>query len=312
MDNETLFNFLIVADEGTLTAASKKLHIAQPALSKQLKHLESEFGVKLMERGARQLTLTEEGKILYEKIGLVKELYQATYQEISDCANGLSGTLRIALTFSDSSSMCNGLIPKFLNKYPHVVFEMYETETQEILGLLRAGVVELGIARGPFAQTYDLNTLYEHIEPFYAVYNPHGPYRSFESLEQVRLSNLDNVPICISRRFETIIKSAFAELGINKNIICTNTQLMSTLNWAKHGLCVGIVPKNLFLEHKDDMVNGKEICHSTLKTSRTLLSIKDRYLSAVSKQFCEMYISSQNDRPHSAALPDFQNLYGDV
>lgn len=299
MDIEYFNNFITIAEEGNLTAASKKLHIAQPALSKQLKRLEAMYGTKLMERGTRQITLTEEGKILYEKASLVKTLFQAANTEISDCANGLSGTLRIALTFSDSSSMCNGLIPDFMEKYPNVKFELYETETQEILELLRTGVVELGIARGPFTQTFDLDTIHEQIEPFCAVYNPNGKYNFLEQYSQVELKDLENIPIAVTRRFASMVKLAFDEAGIKKNIICTNTQLVSSFNWAKQGLCIGIVPQNLFLEHKDDTAKGCEIRHASLKTTRTLLTVKERYLSTVSKRFCEMYIDARNANYHS-------------
>lgn len=60
-------NFVTIVECGTISAASRKLLIAQPALSAQLKALEREFGTELLERTARKVILTKAGKILYEK-----------------------------------------------------------------------------------------------------------------------------------------------------------------------------------------------------------------------------------------------------
>jgi DNA-binding transcriptional LysR family regulator len=62
--------FVTVVEEGQITRAAAKLHIAQPALSQAVAQLESELGVQLLERHARGVTLTEAGKVFYEKASL--------------------------------------------------------------------------------------------------------------------------------------------------------------------------------------------------------------------------------------------------
>ena len=65
MDLKQLLYFKTVVEEGTISAAAKKLNLSQPPLSQQIKQLESELGVTLMERGARKITLNEAGRVLY-------------------------------------------------------------------------------------------------------------------------------------------------------------------------------------------------------------------------------------------------------
>ena len=69
MDFEFYRNFITVAETGNLTTASKKLALAQPALSAQIKTLEHYYGAKLIQtaRGKRQLTLTEAGEAFLGK-----------------------------------------------------------------------------------------------------------------------------------------------------------------------------------------------------------------------------------------------------
>ncbi|OAU93014.1 LysR family transcriptional regulator, partial [Lacticaseibacillus rhamnosus] len=64
MELQTLRNFIEIADHGSITAAARTLGISQPGLSRQLKDLEKELGVKLLIRGNRRVTLTEDGTYL--------------------------------------------------------------------------------------------------------------------------------------------------------------------------------------------------------------------------------------------------------
>ena len=57
--------FAAVVEEGSISAAARRLHMSQPPLSLQIRNLESEYGVQLFERGARQIRLTEAGRLLY-------------------------------------------------------------------------------------------------------------------------------------------------------------------------------------------------------------------------------------------------------
>lgn len=67
MDLKQLQSFVTIAQEGSISAAAKKLHISQPPLSQQLKALERELGVVLLERGPRHVQLTDAGQLLYER-----------------------------------------------------------------------------------------------------------------------------------------------------------------------------------------------------------------------------------------------------
>ena len=84
MDIKQLRYFLTIAEEGQITAAARRLHIAQPPLSQQLKLLEIELGVKLVERGPRHIHLTDAGKILRTRAEQILELSNSTINEIDD------------------------------------------------------------------------------------------------------------------------------------------------------------------------------------------------------------------------------------
>ena len=86
MDIRILRYFLAVAKEENITRAAESLHIAQPSLSKQIMELESELGKKLLIRGKRKVTLTDEGVLLRKRAEDIVALVEKTEREIvSDC-----------------------------------------------------------------------------------------------------------------------------------------------------------------------------------------------------------------------------------
>ena len=99
MDMEYYRNFIAIVEAGSLSAASKRVHVAQPALSNQLKLLQKKFGTQLVNirRGVHNIELTNAGCILYNKAKYLCSLEDDTQREISDCVNGYTGTLRVSL-----------------------------------------------------------------------------------------------------------------------------------------------------------------------------------------------------------------------
>ena len=95
MDIRVLRYFLAVAREGNITRAAESLHIAQPTLSKQLMELELELGKKLLIRGKRNITLTEDGILLRKRAEEIVTLITKTRNEITADSQTISGEISI-------------------------------------------------------------------------------------------------------------------------------------------------------------------------------------------------------------------------
>ena len=100
MDIRQLQYFTAVVENGTISEAARKLHISQPPLSTQIKALESECGVTLFERGARHITLTEAGRLLYRHAVQILSLEKAAEAEMQNLRTGKQGSIRIGLISS--------------------------------------------------------------------------------------------------------------------------------------------------------------------------------------------------------------------
>ena len=128
MDLTVLRNFISIVQAGHVTAASEKIHIAQPTHSKQLRQLEHYYDAKLVltERGSRQIILTDAGRLLFEKAKYICSLDDSAIEEIRSSERGASGTLRLSVANSRSKPLIERLLKEFSKVYPDVNFMIYE------------------------------------------------------------------------------------------------------------------------------------------------------------------------------------------
>lgn len=103
MDIRQLKYFLTITEEEQITAAARRLRIAQPPLSQQMKGLEDELGITLFKRGPRHIQLTDAGKLLANRARQILELSDSTVREIDDFKRGLKGTLSIGTVSSSGN-----------------------------------------------------------------------------------------------------------------------------------------------------------------------------------------------------------------
>lgn len=286
MDIKQLTYFIAIVEEGNITSAAKKLHMAQPPLSNQLKLLEDELKTKLLERGARKVKITDAGRILYKRAKHILELTDSTVTEIEEFAKGIQGTLRLGTISSSGTALLSNRIIDFNKKYPSIKFDIYEGNTYELIEKINSGIIEVGIVRTPF-NVQNLQCLFLESEPMIAVMNE--KYEINNSSEEISLSDLKNIPLVIYRRFEKLILSEFKNLSFEPNIFCLNEDARTTILWARAGLGVGIVPKSAVNFELMKDVKYKVIKEDGLKTQIAAIWVKERYLSISAKRFLEFF-----------------------
>lgn len=286
MDIRQLKYFLAIAEEGQITSAARKLKMAQPPLSQQLKLLEEELGVKLVDRGPRSIKLTEAGTILRNRAQQILELTESTTREINDCVKSLKGTLSIGTVSSSGATLLQDRLCEFHKTYHGVKFEIHEGNTFAIIDLLNKGIVEVGIIRTPFNAT-NLECSYTEAEPMIAVMTPDYDWNSDEKF--IDIGELEDKPLIIYRRFEQLINETCRENSFDPLIFCMNDDARTTLLWANAGLGIGIIPKSAFELTNNTNLIYKIIRSERLQTRVAAVWIKDKYLSSLASKFIDSF-----------------------
>lgn len=291
MDIRQLKYFLTIAEEGQITSAAKKLNMAQPPLSQQLKNLEDELGVKLIERGSRHIELTDAGKLLRNKAEQILNLTDSALIEIKDFKKGLNGTLTLGTVSSSGTMLLNKRISHFRKNYPKVKFEIFEGNTFKVMELLNNGIIEVGVVRTPFNPA-KFNCKYTEPEPMIAIMNKE--YFIDSNRDFIFLEELKDKPLIIYRRFEQLIYQVCIDSGFEPEIFCKNDDARTTVLWANAGLGIGIIPKSAFPLAYNANLSYKEIKASTLNTQIAAIWLKDKYISSMASKFIDYFSGVYN------------------
>lgn len=286
MDIRQLTYFLAIAEEGQITAAAKRLQMAQPPLSQQLRLLEEELGVKLVERGARSIRLTGAGELLRNRARQIVSLTDSAIREIEDYAKGLTGTLSIGTVSSSGAALLEERLSDFHQAYAGVKFELHEGNTFAVLDMLRKGIVEVGIVRTPFPSA-PYECLFVDPEPMIAVMAPKLAWQG--GTAPIEVGELEGKPLILYRRFEAMIREACGAAGFEPEIFCLNDDARTTLLWAKAGLGIGLVPESAVRMVGSGALVVRAIQSEALKTRIAAIWMKDKYLSAPAGRFLECF-----------------------
>lgn len=139
MDLRRIRTFVTVADHGTVSAAAQILHIAQPALSRQLQELRDEFGVALFEQVGRRLRLTTEGADLLPACRHLLGQAEGVLDHARTLSEGDSGELRVGATPHTIASFFPRFLPRFQRAFPRVRLRTVEAGGYDQWDMLRRG-----------------------------------------------------------------------------------------------------------------------------------------------------------------------------
>jgi len=139
--------FVAVAEELNFRRAAKRLHMAQPPLSMQIKVLENELGVQLFDRSRRAVTLTAAGN--HFLVDAQRVLAEARHAETNarKAAAGIVGHLNIGFMLATAHDLLGGAVRKFKQSYPEVELNLLDLTNSEQIKALEEGRIDIAFTR---------------------------------------------------------------------------------------------------------------------------------------------------------------------
>lgn len=293
MEIDNYRNFLAIVEAGSMTAASEYIHIAQPALSKQLKSLENYFGTKLIitTRGSKHLILTDAGRILYHKAKYICSLEDMAKNEIGDISDGSKGTLRFTVANSRAEVFIKTCLEPFHRLFPLINYEIHEGGITEQSQQLLSGIAELGILSVPPIHQNNFEVLFRRKEKIVAVFSTNSRFLKDDA--PLTLKDLSTMPLCFSTGCHLMMARAFSERSLKPQILSICTTRSAALRWAVDDCGVSIVPKEPREILGKNLV-ARDIDDLDTDLYKTVVRVKGRPLSVVSKKFMQFYSDVRN------------------
>ncbi len=156
-DLRRLQYFVAVARERNFTRAAERLHIAQPALSRQVRMLEQELGVELLHRTTHEFELTEAGRFLLERGPALLSASDELWRSVRTYGTGERGEVVVAYGGSASYETAPRLLRGLAERHPGIAMSTAVKSVDEIVAGLSDGSIDLGLVRCP-PKTLQLDT----------------------------------------------------------------------------------------------------------------------------------------------------------
>ena len=141
--------FKEVAEAGNITAAASALFISQSAVSQSIKQLEAELQTRLFARNSRGVTLTPDGKMLYEYVRSAIGLLETGEEKLSQSRHLQMGHLTIGASDTVTSQFLLPFLDSFHRQYPAIHIQIISGRSHKVLGLLQSGKVDIAFASTP-------------------------------------------------------------------------------------------------------------------------------------------------------------------
>jgi DNA-binding transcriptional LysR family regulator len=141
--------FLVVAQRLSITDAACDLHRTQPAISLQIKALEKEVGLRLLERGGRKLRLTQAGEVLYRCAVSILHTKDEAERGLAELRDAHKGKLILGTNTTGGMYLLPRIVRAFREKYPDTEIILHIGSTMELYEKILHNVVDMGLVGGP-------------------------------------------------------------------------------------------------------------------------------------------------------------------
>lgn len=244
--------FYNVAKNKNITKTANELLISQPAVSKSIKNLEDQIGCTLFIRNKAGVSLTEEGKVLYNELKNAIEIISNAEDRINEIIDLESGILNIGISNTLTQKYLLPYIKEFNSKYPKVKIRIHTSPTFELITKARNGLVDFIILNLPYniPNDFDQYNLKEIHDCFVANNN-------FLDLKDktINLEELNNYPLILLAQGSNgryFIDNLCTKLGINLTPKFELASYSLVTEFIKSGIGIGLVTKEFVEQELND------------------------------------------------------------
>src|SRR5262245_59141557 len=254
MELRHLQYFLTIAEVGSLSRASTVLGIAQPALSRAVRLLETDIAAQLFYRHGRGIRLTEEGAQFQATISpLIRDLLQAK-DELRDTARVVTGTISCGMPPSMSAALGSRLVQVFLERYPQARLQIVDAFSGYVNEWLVSGRIDMAIINGARRSPSI------RMDPLVTVDLFHMAHRTMVDRSErhdrtISFDRLLETPLILPGRHHGLrrqIDSAAQQRGREVNVLVEIDALEAMKNLVRQGIAPTVLPFGAMLKEADD------------------------------------------------------------
>ena len=234
---------LAVANCGSFSLAAEHCFVTQPSLSMQVKALEEELGVMLLDRSKKPVIPTEAGEVVLERAREALRAYNCIREAVSDLQGETAGKLRLGVIPTIAPYLLHKFIPAFVRDYPKVELEISEMVTADIVEALKRDRIDAAlVASGTCGEGILEQELFS--DRFFAYVSPENP---LYERQNVRIEEIDLKELVIlspgNCMRDQIIELCQARRTMPARYTCESGSLDTLMRIVDCTQCLTVIPE---------------------------------------------------------------------
>ncbi|MEM7210013.1 MAG: HTH-type transcriptional regulator CysB [Pseudomonadota bacterium] len=246
--------YLIAVEQNSLSIslAAEKLFTSQPGVSKQIKQLEEELGVKLFNRNGKQLThVTPEGRHILVRAKAIMREVENIKGLANEFRNDQTGELKLATTHTQARYILPNVIRQFRERYPQVSLQILQGRPDEIAEMAVSGEVDLAIATESIGDRDDLVTLPGYRWKHCVIVEKSHPLVGQELTSLDQIAEYPIVTYINGFTGRERLDHAFADANLTPNIVLSAVDSDVIKTYVRQDLGVGIIARMTYETESD-------------------------------------------------------------
>jgi len=289
MEIQQLRGFMAVATYGSFSQAAEKTFRTQPAISLQIQSLETELETQLFDRlGSKKIVLTPEGKLFFDLISPLMQSLESVPVRFNEARGAFQkGKVLVASQTSVMVYLLPKIVERFKSKYPDCSLSIMNRGKKDILKLLDAGEIDLGIAS--LSKVPD-SISYKRISQFKRLLIAAHDH-PIAKKSQVSLKSLSEYPLIlpgVGNSTRLAVDNKFKESGLTYNLAMEITGREAIRTYVEMGLGISIVDEFFVTSESKKKLYVKDMSEHFGKAERGILIRKGKFLSKHAREFIEM------------------------
>ncbi|MFC0545846.1 LysR family transcriptional regulator [Kutzneria chonburiensis] len=246
MELRQLEYFVAVAEDANFTRAAERLHVAQPGVSAQIKQLERELGLPLLDRTGRTVTLTEAGAAVLPFARAALGAVAGSKQAVDELTGMVRGRVAIGTITSCPAVAIADLIDGFHRTYPGIEITLSQDNSDRLVDSVRAGALDLAVIALSSSTSYPGVALKIFVdEPMVAAVGDGDPFAGRESLPIKAFRDRDLISMPVGTGIRSCVDEACALAGFTPRIAFEANDPNMVMQLARRGLGVAFLPTSM-------------------------------------------------------------------
>jgi DNA-binding transcriptional LysR family regulator len=249
-----LATFVAVAEEGSFTRASDRLHIVQSAVSAGVRRLERELGAELFDRTTHKVELTDAGRALLPEARATVAAAAAARDAVDEVRGGLRGTVVLGTMQAQGMRAIDlpGVLADFRKEHPGVQVQIrHAGGSSEIAAQVRDGQLDVAFVALPNHQFPGVKLTPLAREPIVLVAPAGHPLANRKTLQLAALSSETHADFPHGWGIRMANDRAFAAAGVTRPITYEVNDTASLIGLIRNGLAIGLLPASLLDDARD-------------------------------------------------------------